>query len=129
MLVVSILNSDPFSTVASAVSSLIMPVEFVSIVRTDPFFRLPFVFRGRLVQAAGVTDGGGGFGSMRRDTAGLASSRKLSKLGDWGECCAVTSCAGSLKAVAAMPFLSTAAMLRSILSQGVIADFGDDADA
>jgi hypothetical protein len=30
-----------------------------------------------------------------------------------------------LKAVAAMPFLSIAAMLRSI--QGVIADFGDDA--
>jgi hypothetical protein len=28
---------------------------------------------------------------------------------------AVTSCAGSLKAVAAMPFLSTVAMLRSIL--------------
>jgi hypothetical protein len=49
-----------------------------------------------LVQAAGVTDGGAGLlGSMRRDTAGLASSRKLSELGDWGECCAVTSCAGS----------------------------------
>jgi hypothetical protein len=34
-----------------------------------------------------------------------------------------------LKAVAAMPFLSTAAMLRSILLQGVIADFGDDAES
>jgi len=44
---------------------------------------LTFVFRGRLVQAAGVTDGGGGAGSMRRDTAGLANPRKLSELGDW----------------------------------------------
>jgi hypothetical protein len=89
---------------------------------------------------------------MRRDTAGLAGSRKLSELGDWGErgvhpersssrrlseFGAVTSCAGSLKAVAAMPpareffrsSFSIAAMLRSILCclQGVIADFGDDA--
>jgi hypothetical protein len=68
---------------------------------------------------------------MRRDTAGLAK-------GNWGECCAVTSRAGSLKAANVMPparesFRSsnaTAAMLRSILfpkRSGVIADFGDDA--
>jgi hypothetical protein len=68
---------------------------------------------------------------MRRDTAGLARSRTLSELGDWGECCAVTSCAGSFKAVAATPFLfyrSTAA-LDSLFSQrsGVIAALGDDA--
>jgi hypothetical protein len=64
---------------------------------------------------------------MRRDTAGLARSRTLSEFGDWGECGvnpehsrsrklsefgAVTSCAGSLKAVAAMPLLCTAALLR-----------------
>ena len=58
---------------------------------------------------------------MRRDTAGLVRG--------WGRvlCCHVVC--RVLKAVAAMPFLSIAAMLRSNLCclQGVIADFGDDA--
>jgi len=59
---------------------------------------------------------------MRRDTAGLASSRTLSELGDWGECGVNPVCFRGchvvcrvLKAAAAMPFVSTAAMLRSIL--------------
>jgi len=68
---------------------------------------LTFVFRGRLVQAAGVTDGGGG---AREHATGHRRT-----LGDWGECCGChppQADAGSLKAVAARPFLSTAAMLR-----------------
>lgn len=58
---------------------------------------------------------------MRRDTAGLV--RGLGRV----LCCHVVC--RVLKAVAAMPSISTAAMLRSILPSrsGVIAALGDDA--
>lgn len=64
-----------------------------------------------LLQAAGVTPTAGA-DRRRTGLSGACDGTPQDSLGDWGECCAVTSCAGSLKAVAAMPFLSTAATLR-----------------